>query len=124
MTETVRDINGVRVLFCAADGAPLSGERDANDILSTAWREETTMVAIPVQRLDPGFFRLSTRIAGEVLQKFVTYRLWPVIVGDVSAWTTQSEALRDFIYESNRGRSVWFVGDADELERRLADIGR
>ncbi len=123
MTETVRDINGVRVRS-APPTAPLSGERDANDILSTAWREETTMVAIPVQRLDPGFFRLSTRIAGEVLQKFVTYRLWPVIVGDVSAWTTQSEALRDFIYESNRGRSVWFVGDADELERRLADIGR
>lgn len=124
MTETVRDINGVRVLICAADGARVSSERDVNDILSAAWREDATMVAIPVQRLDPGFFRLSTRIAGEVLQKFVTYRLWPVIVGDVSTWTAQSEALRDFIYESNRGRSVWFVGDVDELERRLAQIAR
>ncbi|WP_315833392.1 DUF4180 domain-containing protein [Bradyrhizobium prioriisuperbiae] len=115
-TELVRDIHGVRILLCATDGPRL----DANDILSAAWSADAAMVAIPVQRLDPGFFRLSTRIAGEMLQKFVNYQMRIAIVGDVSMWTTQSEALRDFVYETNRGRSAWFVNDIDELERRLA----
>ena len=123
-TETIRDIHGVRVLFCATDGARLAGERDVNDVLSAAWSADAAMIAIPVQRLDPVFFRLSTRVAGEMLQKFVNYQLRAAIVGDVSAWTTQSEALRDFIYEANRGSSAWFVNDIDELERRLARTKR
>jgi hypothetical protein len=117
MTETVRDIQSVRVLLCATEGPRL----DVNDILSAAWGADATMVAIPVQRLDPAFFRLSTRVAGEMLQKFVNYRMRIAIVGDVSMWTTQSEALRDFVYETNRGRSAWFVNDIDDLERRLAN---
>jgi hypothetical protein len=31
-----------------------------------------------------------------------------------------SKALRDFIYESNQGRTVWFVPDIAALEQRLA----
>jgi uncharacterized protein DUF4180 len=113
-------VEGVRILICAVDGPRISGERDINDVVSAAWQHQATMVAIPVQRLDPAFFRLSSRIAGEVLQKLVNYRLRPVIVGDVSTWSVESGALRDFILESNRGHSVWFVEDLDELRRRLA----
>jgi hypothetical protein len=79
------------------------------------------MVVIPVSRLSDDFFRLSTRLAGDVLQKFVNYRLRVAIVGDMSQWTAQSGPLRDFVSESNRGRSVWFMADLDELEQRLAE---
>lgn len=119
-TETISDIHGVRVLLCAAEGPRLAGARDVNDVLSAAWSADAAMVAIPVQRLDPAFFRLSTRVAGEMLQKFVNYQMRAAIIGDVTTWTTQSEALRDFIHEANRGNSAWFVNDIDELERRLA----
>ena len=36
-------------------------------------------------RLSPDFLRLSTGLAGDVLQKFVNYGLRVAIVGDVSA---------------------------------------
>jgi hypothetical protein len=42
------------------------------------------------------------------------------VVGDVSAHLAQSDALRDFVIESNRGEHVWFVRDLAELEARLA----
>ncbi|WP_370631481.1 DUF4180 domain-containing protein [Methylosinus sp. Sm6] len=29
------------------------------------------------------------------------------------------QAFRDFVIEANRGRSVWFVADIAELQRRL-----
>jgi hypothetical protein len=42
------------------------------------------LVIIPAQRLDPDFFRLRTGVAGEFVQKFVTYRLRLAVVGNVS----------------------------------------
>ncbi|WP_369293170.1 DUF4180 domain-containing protein [Klebsiella variicola] len=42
------------------------------------------------------------------------------ILGDISAWADTSKPLRDFVYETNRGRSLWFIRDLAELEQRLA----
>jgi hypothetical protein len=41
------------------------------------------------------------------------------IVGDISAHLAESSALRDFVYEANRGRNVWFLANREELEQRL-----
>ena len=67
-----------------------------------------------------GFFRLATRIAGDIVQKFVTYRLLLVIVGDISRHTESSSALRDFVRETNQGDHVWFLSGLEELDERLA----
>ena len=75
---------------------------------------------IPVDCLDDDFFTLSTRIAGELIQKIVQYRRRLVIVGDISGFLAQSSALRAFVAESNRGKDVWFLAGLEELEQRLA----
>jgi hypothetical protein len=116
----VRQLAGVAVLVCAADGAPVAAERDAADLVGQAMSNDAQMVALPVARLSERFLDLSTRLAGEVLQKLVTYGLRVAIVGDVSQAAARSSALRDFVRESNRGRHVWFVADLAELEARLA----
>ncbi len=43
------------------------------------------------------FFDLSTRLAGEILQKFINYHVKIAIIGDFSIYTSKS--LKDFIYE-------------------------
>lgn len=72
----------------------------------------------------PGWPRSSSpcvpRLAGEIVQKFVYYRLNLAVVGDVSAHVEASTALRDFVREANRGRHLWFVGTAEEFAERLA----
>jgi len=118
--DMIRELHGTIVLICAEDGPPLAAERDINDFLGAAWGAEATMVAIPVARLDPAFFQLATRLAGEVAQKFVNYRVRLAVVGDISAHCAQSKALRDFVYESNQGQALWFVDDLAALEVRLA----
>lgn len=120
MLDTVRDIHSLRVLVCATDSETLAREQDANDFISAAWEHQAAMVAIPVERLADDFFRLSTRLAGEVMQKFANYNLRLAIVGDIARWTANSKALRDFVYEANKGKSVWFVADMAELEQRLS----
>ena len=74
---------------------------------------------LPVRRLPADFFRLETRIAGNMLQKLTNYRMKCAIVGDISAPLAASGALRDFVRES-QGRAVWFADDMDALSQRLA----
>ncbi|RDJ23192.1 DUF4180 domain-containing protein [Bosea caraganae] len=118
--DTVKEIRGVKVLTCGADGARLEGERDIGSFLGDAWAADAGMVAIPVARISADFFKLSTRLAGEVAQKFVNYRVQLAIIGDISPWLAESKALRDFVYESNRGQALWFLDDMAALEERLA----
>lgn len=64
------------------------------------------------------FFDLSTKIAGEVLQKFINYHKELAIVGDFTGYTSKS--LRSFIYEVNRGKDIFFLADEAEAIDRLA----
>jgi len=63
------------------------------------------------------FFVLSTGIAGEILQKFINYRKKIAIVGDYSKYT--SKPLKDFMYESNNGNSIYFVSSIEEALLKL-----
>jgi hypothetical protein len=119
MTDTVIELGGVRVLLCDANGEKLRSERDAIDIVGTALSERCKLVVLPVERLDDAFFSLKTRIAGEIIQKFVNYELRVVIIGDIAHHVQASTALRDFVFETNRGNQVWFLADRAELESRL-----
>lgn len=116
---TARTFNGVPVFVCPAEGPKLDGERAATDIIGDLFGSGARVVAIPVERLGEGFLTLSTRIAGGVIQKFVNYGFQVAFVGDVSEAVAASDALRDFVRESNRGRHVWFVADLDALAAKL-----
>ncbi|MET7253645.1 DUF4180 domain-containing protein [Dyadobacter jiangsuensis] len=69
------------------------------------------------RNITPEFFDLKTGIAGEILQKFTTYRVRLAIVGDFTRY--ESKSLRDFIFESNKGRQVNFVPSVEEALARL-----
>ncbi|OJV19192.1 MAG: alpha/beta hydrolase [Dyadobacter sp. 50-39] len=70
------------------------------------------------RNITPSFFDLKTGIAGEILQKFATYRVRLAIVGDFAQY--DSKSLRDFIFESNKGRQISFVPTVEEAIGRLS----
>ncbi|MEY2226310.1 DUF4180 domain-containing protein [Streptomyces sp. BF23-19] len=121
--STLQTINDVPVLMCGAEGEVIAGEREALDCIGDASYQGAEWVVIPVERFDEAFFRLSTRVAGEIIQKFVQYRMGIVVLGDISRHTADSAALRDFVRECNRGRQTWFLADAAELRGRLTGAG-
>ncbi|THA86129.1 DUF4180 domain-containing protein [Streptomyces sp. A0592] len=121
--DTLQKINDVPVLMCGAEGETIAGEREALDCIGNASYQGAEWAVIPVERFDEAFFRLSTRVAGEIIQKFVQYRMGIVVLGDISRHTADSTALRDFVRECNRGRQTWFLADAEELRGRLAGTG-
>jgi hypothetical protein len=119
----VRMIGAHAVFVCADDGPCLAQDRALSDLIGDLFGSGAKLVAVPLARLGPDFLRLSTGVAGRVLQKLVNYRFQIAVVGDVCAAAAGSDPLRDFIRESNRGRTVWFVDDLAALEAKLATAG-
>ncbi|RLK25940.1 uncharacterized protein DUF4180 [Micromonospora sp. M71_S20] len=123
MPDVIQERAGVPVLVCDPDGPPVTTEQDALDLIGSAFLG-AQVVAVPVSRLDASFFALGTRFAGEIMQKFVNYRLRLVVVGDIGEHLAASSALRALVHESNRSGHVWFVADLDALDARLAPAAR
>lgn len=106
-------INGVTVLFPTA---VVASEQDALDLIGEAMGAGADLVALPVGQLAPEFFTLRSGLAGAVAQKFVNYRIRLAVLGDL---VSGSDALADFVRESNRGDQLWFLPDRAALEARL-----
>ncbi|HEY0435400.1 MAG TPA: DUF4180 domain-containing protein [Phenylobacterium sp.] len=117
---SVRDIAGAPVFVCPDEGACLADGDALGDLIGELYGSGAEIVALPLARLSPDFLNLSSRVAGELLQKLVNYRFQVAILGDVTQAAEASPPLRDFIRESNRGNTVWFVGDLGELEEKLS----
>ena len=120
MPGRLANLAGRRIYVCPPEGLSLAEDRNLSDLIGELFGSAPDLVAIPLTRLGPDFLRLASGVAGEVLQKLVNYDFQIAVVGDVSAAAARSAPLRDFIAESNRGKTVWFVSDLAGLEAKLA----
>lgn len=95
--------------------------QSALDMIATVKYETGShLMVLNKSALTEDFFKLSTCLAGEILQKFINYGVKIAIVGDFSSYS--SKPLKDFIYESNQGKDVFFVSTVDEAIERLASV--
>ena len=87
-------------------------------LMSAKYEVGSKNIAISKSLISDDFFILSSGFAGEMLQKYINYGGRIAIYGDYSHYT--SKPLHDFIYESNKGRDVFFVTTLDEAVEKLA----
>lgn len=93
-------------------GTKITNTQDALDLLASAnYHADCIGVVIYKESLEESFFDLKTGLAGEILQKFTNYKMKLAIVGDYSSYSSKS--LKDFIYECNKGKFVYFKSDVD-----------
>jgi Domain of unknown function (DUF4180) len=121
---SVRVFDGVRVLVADADGTPIAGGQDVLELIGTVYYDDVSWVVLPAERLTDDFFSLSTGVAGDIVQKFVNYRLGFAVLGDVTRFTADRTSLADLVRESNRGRHTWFVADLDEFRTKLSELSQ
>lgn len=101
------------------EGLIITDTGSALDLLANvSYQTGSRKIIIDKANISEDFFKLSTGVAGDVLQKFVNYRVQLAIVGDFSGYT--SKPLRDFIYESNKGGHVCFVSSEEEAIKKLS----
>lgn len=87
-------------------------------IMSVKYETGCTDIAINKETFTEDFFILSTRLAGEILQKYINYGVRLAIYGDFSKYT--SKPLKDFIYESNMGKDFYFQKNEELAVKMLA----
>lgn len=118
MTLTKFEKNGVVCALVSSDIPVITNSQAALDLLMTAKYDiGTKNIIIPKNLVSEDFFILSTGLAGEILQKFVNYGGRIAIYGDYSHYT--SRPLKDFIYESNKGKDIFFVATLEEAQEKL-----
>jgi len=119
VSDDIVILRNLRVLSCDGNGAQISTEADINGLVGAAIGERADLVALPAARLDLNFFDLRTGFAGLLVQKFVNYQTRLAVIGNIADACARSRALKDFVYESNKGSSCWFLNDLEDLSRRV-----
>ncbi|MCI6922288.1 MAG: DUF4180 domain-containing protein [Oscillospiraceae bacterium] len=105
--------NGIVCAVVNSDKLVITDAQTALDVLMSAkYDVGTKNIVIDKKLIVEDFFVLSKGLAGEILQKYVNYGGRIAIYGDYSHYT--SKPLKDFIYESNKGKDVFFVATQDE----------
>ncbi len=111
--------NGVDIAVITGEETLITDTGSALELaMSARYETGADRLAIDKAVIAEDFFILSTGVAGEILQKFINYRVKAAIWGDYSRYT--SKPLKDFIYESNNGRDFFFVETKEEAIRKLA----
>ena len=87
--------------------------KEIDDVFSIFSINNCSTIILKKENIVEDFYNLSTGIAGEILQKFSTYRKRMAIIGDFEI--TKSKSLRDFIYESNKTKQIIFVKTLEEV---------
>lgn len=105
--------NGIVCAVVNSNELVITDAQTALDVLMSAKYDiGTKNIVIDKKLIVEDFFILSKGLAGEILQKYVNYGGRIAIYGDFSHYT--SKPLKDFIYESNKGKDVFFVATQDE----------
>lgn len=108
--NTIALINGSEIL--------VKDVQSALDLMATVrYETDSDRMVIDKSLISENFFDLKTRLAGEILQKFANYQVKIAIIGDFSKYESQS--LKDFIRECNRGSHVFFLSTEQQALEKL-----
>lgn len=120
MNITIHKAGDVQIAEVMAPGILVNTPEEALQlIVDLYYQEDISKIIIHERNMIPAFFDLKTGVAGEILQKFSNYKAQLVIIGEFSKFPGKS--LKDFIYESNKGKLINFL---DSLELAIERLGR
>jgi len=110
--------NGVR--YIRLTGGEIAREADALTVVQFCAEHDTNLVLIPGERLSSEFLRLSTAVAGLVLQKLSNYFIRAAAVLDAASVRGK---FRDFMLETNRGNLFRIFDGEQQAEEWLTGGG-
>lgn len=105
-------INEKKIAEIITEEIILRTTEDGLDLLGNLYYQGYDTIIIYEKNITSDFFNLKTKIAGDILQKFSQYQMPLIIIGDFSKY--KSKSLEDFIFESNKGKHIKFVGSKSE----------
>lgn len=111
--------NGMQIAYIPETELLITDTQSALDLMATIHYETgCNRIILNKASICEDFFILSTCLAGEILQKYINYNVKLAIIGDYSSYT--SKPLHDFIYESNRGKDIFFVSTLEDARNYIS----
>jgi hypothetical protein len=121
MTVKTIEKNNTIIAIVQSEELLITDVQSALDfVASIAYEMDCNYIILNKEAITEDFFVLSTRLAGDILQKFINYYIKFAVVGEFAHYT--SKPLKDFMYESNRGKDVFFVGTEEEAITKLITV--
>ncbi|MFS0872619.1 DUF4180 domain-containing protein [Paenibacillus xylanilyticus] len=113
MKITVDQQGTSKVAIIESDDMIINNVQDALDLMASVnYSNEAYKLIIDKSNIVEAFFDLKTKLAGDILQKYVNYQVKLAIIGDFDGY--DSKSLKDFIYECNNGKHVFFLKTKEE----------
>ncbi|GMR67755.1 MULTISPECIES: DUF4180 domain-containing protein [Bacillus] len=114
-------IDGINIGIIRNDKVLISDVQSALDLMATVQYEvDAKYIIINKSLISESFFDLKTRLAGDILQKFINYKVKIAIIGDFSIYTSKS--LKDFIYECNKGNDIFYLATEQQAIEKLSTL--
>ena len=118
MEVITHQIGKNKIAEVISDILVINNNQDGLELLVNLYYQDFDRIILHEKNITPMFFDLKSGMAGEILQKFSTYRVRLSLVGDFSKY--QSHSLHDFIYESNKGQHISFVSSLSDAITKLS----
>jgi len=120
METTIKTMNNASCAVVYSEKVIIEDTQAALDFIMTIKYETgCDRIALNKAAIKESFFILRTGLAGEILQKFITYQVKLAVIGDFSGYT--SIPLKDFIYECNKGKDIFFVSTEQQAIEKLTN---
>jgi hypothetical protein len=113
----IHALNGEKIAEIAGKDIILNTPQDALELIMDPELQGARRLILRKEHIAPGFFDLRTKLAGEIMQKFVNYQTRLAVIGDFESG--MSDAFRAFVRESNRGNRLLFLADIEEAKKLL-----
>jgi len=111
--------NNIEIAVISSSEILIKDVQSALDFMATVQYETgCDRIILNKSAICEDFFHLSTKLAGEILQKFINYHVKIAVVGDFSVYSSKS--LKAFIYESNKGKDIFFFPDEKQAIEKLS----
>jgi PadR family transcriptional regulator, regulatory protein AphA len=117
MNYQIREIENKKYIELISTTDPLSTENDALDLVALCAEHETILLMIHYAALSQDFFKLKTRVAGNMLQKFINYCIKTSAV--IPQEVMEKGRFREMALETNKGNHFRMYENKEEAEKWL-----
>lgn len=97
--------------------SPLSSEQDAVDLIALCKENDLDLLLLHSQALSEDFFKLRTGVAGQMIQKWITYHLKTAAV--IPNELVNQGRFKEMALETNKSNHFRIFETRDEAEKWL-----
>lgn len=121
MNVRVKEKRGTPYLECVGEKRFITHVQDALDLVGLCGENGASRIIIYGENLTNDFFDLKTCVAGDILQKFVNYRVKTAIV--LSPEYLKHDRFREMALEANQSGAYGFFHTKEKAEAWLTQKG-